>query len=386
MRRTGLISAPLPPTIGAKWMSYFRRRNLVPGTSGKFITRVVCAGLAFGLLGAFAASAQTLSTAAHLAYIGTLDKKLLIYDEDKEEVVGQIELQGIPRQTGLTKDQSKLVIITTQMAVETVDLKAKKMLNHFELADGQSRPRMSRGGGGMVLDPTGRYMYATFRTSVKESDFYRMVPPNMDQGFGAGVSYKVSPDGKSLYVFDEDVIIYDLATFKEVDRIEMSRPDYPGASPYRLVAESDPNAPDNVYTSLFTAVDPIVHKGTLGLATLDLNSRKSTFVPIGIDLPSLGFLVSPDRTRGYSIMFEGVGGNRRTEFWIWDLASHKVIKKAPFEARPTLRFGLSGDGKKIYLYGAGSSFEVFDGNTLQSRKLIFLKKETTTNLITLAAK
>jgi hypothetical protein len=32
------------------------------------------------------------------------------------------------------------------------------------------------------------------------------------------------------------------------------------------------------------------------------------------------------------------------------------------------------------------SFEVFDGDTLQSRKLIFLNKDTTTNLVTLAAK
>lgn len=61
-------------------------------------------------------------------------------------------------------------------------------------------------------------------------------------------------------------------------------------------------------------------------------------------------------------------------------------QEGSFEARPTLKFGLSGDGKKIYLYGAGSSFEVFDGDTLQSRKLIFLNKDTTTNLVTLAAK
>jgi hypothetical protein len=377
----------------------------VAGTFTDFTRRIFGAGLACGL-GLTLWLSPLAAATAHLAYIGTLDKKLLIYDEDKEEVVGEIPLQGIPRQTSLTHDQSKLVILTTQMAVETVDLQAKKMLTHFELADGRSRPRMSRGGGGLVVDPTGRYMYATFRNSVKESDFYKMEPPqfvkidlqsgkilqsfpfaaNMENGFGAGVTYRVSPDGKSLYVFDEDLIIYDVATFKEVDRIEMSRPDYPGSSPYRLVAENDPNARDNEYTSLFTSIDPVVHKGTLGLATLDLNSRKSTFVPIGIDLPSLGFLLSPDHTRGYSIMFEGLGGNRRTEFWVWDIANHKVIKKAPFEARPTLRFGLSADGKKIYLYGAGSSFEVFDGDTLQSRKLIFLNKDTTTNLVTLAAK
>jgi len=350
--------------------------------------------------------AQTKSSAAGTAYIGTLDKKLLIYDENKEEVVGEIPLQGIPRQTALTRDQGTLVILTADMAVETVDLKARKMTKHFELADGRSKPRMSRGGGGLALDPTGRYMYATMRASVRETDYYRMdppkfvkidlqagkiaqsysFPPEMDQGFGAGASYKVSPDGKSLYVFDEDLLIYDLATFKEVDRLEIAHPEYPGASPYRLTLNDDPNATDNVYTSIFTAVDPVVHKGTLGLATLDLNTRKSSFIPIGAALPSLGFLISPDHKRGYSIMFSGVGGNRDTEFWSWDLATHKVIKKVPFEARPTLKFGLSGDGKKIYLYGAGSSFEVFDGDTLKSRKLIFLNKDTTTNLVTLAAK
>ncbi len=351
-------------------------------------------------------AAQTSNSAAGLAYIGTLDKKLLIYDENKEDVIGEIPLQGIPRQTALTRDQSTLVILTADMAVETVDLKARKMTKHFELADGRSKPRMSRGGGGLALDPTGRYMYATMRASVREIDYYRMdppkfvkidlqagkiaesysFPPEMDQGFGAGASYKVSPDGKSLYVFDQDLLIYDLATFKEVDRIEISQPEYPGASPYRLTLNDDPNATDNVYTSIFTAVDPVVHKGTLGLATLDLNTRKSSFTPIGAALPSLGFLISPDHKRGYSIMFSGVGGNRETEFWVWDLDSHKVIKKAPFEARPTLKFALSGDGKKIYLYGAGSSFEVFDGDTLKSRKLIFLNKDTTTNLVTLAAK
>jgi hypothetical protein len=351
-------------------------------------------------------AAQTKSSAAGLAYIGTLDKKLLIYDENKEEVIGEIPLQGIPRQTALTRDQSTLVILTADMAVETVDLKARKMTKHFELADGRSKPRMSRGGGGMALDPTGRYLYATMRASVRETDYYRMeppqfvkidlqagkiaqsysFPPEMDQGFGAGSSYKVSPDGKSLYVFDEDLFIYDLATFKEVDRVELSQPEYPGASPYRLTLNDDPNATGNIYTSIFTAVDPIVHKGTLGLATLDLNTRKSSFTPIGAAMPSLGFLLAPDHKHGYSIMFSGVGGNRETEFWSWDLASHKVTKKMPFEARPTLKFALSGDGKKIYLYGAGSSFEVFDGDTLKSRKLIFLNKDTTTNLVTLAAK
>ena len=196
------------------------------GRSPNHLTQLLRTGLVCGAL-CWTSLAVAQRPSPGLAYIGTLDKKLLIYDENKEEVVGEIPLQGIPRQTALSRDQSKLVILTADMAVETVDLNARKMMNHFELADGRSRPRMSRGGGGLALDPTGRYLYATFRASVKEADYYRMdppqfvkidlqagkivqsftFPPEMDQGFGAGVTYKVSPDGKSLYVFDEDILI-----------------------------------------------------------------------------------------------------------------------------------------------------------------------------------
>jgi hypothetical protein len=79
----------------------------------------------------------------------------------------------------------------------------------------------------------------------------------------------------------------------------------------------------------------------------------------------------------------GAGANRETEWWVWDLDSHKVIKKKDFQTRPTFRFAVSGDGRKLYLYGAGSTLEIFDSETLESRKLIYLNKDTTTNLVTL---
>ena len=78
------------------------------------------------------------------------------------------------------------------------------------------------------------------------------------------------------------------------------------------------------------------------------------------------------------------GGNRETEWWVWDLQNHKVIKKKDLDARPTgLRFAVSSDGKKLYFYGGGSTLEVFDAATLESRKVIYLNKDTTTNLVTL---
>jgi hypothetical protein len=38
------------------------------------------------------------------------------------------------------------------------------------------------------------------------------------------------------------------------------------------------------------------------------------------------------------------------------------------------------------MYGAGSTLEIFDAETLDSHKVIYLNKDTTTNLITLASR
>lgn len=364
-----------------------------------------------------AASAQT--SAGHYMYIGTLDKKLLVIDEDKEEVVDSIVLEGIPRTTVLSADRKKLHIVTTQMLFETVDLESRKVTSTFSLADARSRPRISASApdrilvgtgsyarvSGLAVDPGGRYIYTTIKAVIKDLDQYRIeapqfvaidledkkiakawpFPKDLDQGFGFDATYKVSPDGKLLYVFEDDILVFDLDTFKQVDTIPLSQPPYPGASPYRLAANDDTFDDPNQATSVFTSVDEVVHKGTLGMATIDLNTRKVDYFPIGPLLPMVGFMVSPDHKRGYSIMPKvGIGANRETEWWVWDLKNHSVINKKSFESRPTFRFGVSGDGGKLYLYGAGSTLEIFDANTLESRKLLYLNKDTTTNLITIA--
>jgi hypothetical protein len=286
-----------------------------------------------------------------------------------------------------------------------VDLTTRQVISSFALSDEKSRPRIPRTNGpSMAVDPNGRYLYTTMKVVVRESDYYRMepaqfvvidlqdkkiaktfpFPKEMDQGFGFGATYKISADGKLLYVFQDDVLVYDLATFTQVDRIELSKPEFPGASPYHLNPGEDPNEDGKSVTSVFVSVDPLVHKGTLGLGTLDLLTHKAEFKAIGPALPMMGFLVSPDKKRGYSIMYTGAGANRRTEWWEWDLAAHKVTKKEEFPTRPTFRFGMSGDGKKLYIYGAGSTLEIFDAATLKSDKVLYLNKDTTTNLITLA--
>jgi DNA-binding beta-propeller fold protein YncE len=352
-----------------------------------------------------------------LMYVGTLDKKLLVIDEAKEDVVGEIPLGGIPRTTALSADKKKLHIFTTQMLLETVDLEARKVISSFSISDPRTRlriqanaPDIANAGNngarfsGIAVDPKGRYLYTTMRNVVKDIDEYRIDPPQfvaidlqdqkiakawpfpkeMNQGFGFNATYKVSADGQRLYVFQEDILVFDLDTFKQIDRIELAQPPFPGASPYRLAASDDPYDAADTVTSVFTSVDSIVRKGTLGLAKIDLTTRKVDYFPVGPLLPMNGFQLSPDRKRGYSVMPKiAPGANRATEWWVWDIENHKVINKKDFDTRPTFRFAVGGDGKKLYLYGAGSTLEVWDAETLESRKLIYLNKDTTTNLITL---
>src|SRR5215471_15642623 len=108
------------------------------------------------------------TSSSQLMYVGTLDKKLLVIDEGKEEVVDEIPLGGIPRTTALSADKKKLHIFTTQMLLETVDLESRKVISSFSLADPRTRVRIQANAPDLVnignnaryssiaVDPKGR--------------------------------------------------------------------------------------------------------------------------------------------------------------------------------------------------------------------------------------
>ncbi len=352
---------------------------------------------------------------AHFAYMGTLDKKLLIMDEESDAIVGEIAMEGVPRTIVPSADQQQLFVLNSKMGLEIVDLPSRKLVGSISLGNPGStrvvataRSWMTGAGGqsrfsGIVPDPTGRFLYATLRQVRKDLNEYHLDPPQFvtidltsraivkrvafpkeyDTGFGFQASFKVSPDGKSLWVFDEDISILDINTLALLEKIPLSKPAFPGASPYRVSAGDMPYDGKSKVTSVFVSVDPIVHKGSLGLATMDMNTRKVDYMPIGVELPMVGFVIAPGNRVGYSVMYAGAGGNRTTEWWTWDLVNHKVLNKAPFEARTTFTFGMSGDGSKLYVFGSGSTVEIYNAATLKSEKLLDLKKDLTTRVVTL---
>ena len=61
----------------------------------------------------------------------------------------------------------------------------------------------------------------------------------------------------------------------------------------------------------------------------------------------------------------GIGGNKRCEFWALDLATSRLARTGEVPCRSRYSFGISANGKKLYIYGAGFEIEVYDAVTFK---------------------
>ncbi len=334
-------------------------------------------------------------------YLGTWPRKVLVIDEAEGKVVDEIQLlTGTPQSLTLSYDKKKIYVTTWQSGIEVIDLATRKIINHFTLNEGNRLVRMR----GFAPDPEDQLLYATINVAVKQIDRFEIEKPKFavidlaqkkiiktldfpkehDTPFGFMAGYRVSPDGKLLYVFKEDVLIFDLKDFKQVDKIELSKPPHPGAFPLRIGSGDDPNEEPGVVTSIFNATDSVVRRPIFGIARLDLTTRQLDFTPVGPAVTGMtGLQLTPDRKTGYTVAFMGSRSDptRRTEFWVFDIPMRKLIKKQEFESRSRFSFALSGDGKQVYVYGAGPTIEVYDVNSFKLQKVLTFDGDITTGML-----
>ncbi len=337
-------------------------------------------------------------------YLGVWPRVILVIDEAQGKVVEQIQLQtGTPRDLTLSYDKKKIYVTTWNNGIEVIDLATRKVVNHFMLTTGNLMARSQ----GLAPDPTDQFLYTTIQPVNKQIDRFVIEKPKFavidlaqkkitktfdfpkehDTPFGFMAGYRVSPDGKLLYVFKEDVLIFDLNEFKQVDKIELSKPPHPGALTVRIGNSDDPNEEPGVVTSVFNATDPVIRRPIFGLARLELATRNLEFSPIGPAVTGMtGLRLSPDRKTGYTVAF--LGGNRveptrRTEFWVFDIATRKLTRKQEFDSRSRFSFTLSSDGKQLYIYGAGPTIEVYDAETFKPQRVITLDGDITTSMLVL---
>ncbi len=338
-----------------------------------------------------------------MLYIGAWQREVLVIDEAQGKVVDRIQLNtGTPQGLTLSYDKKKIYASTWNNGIEVIDLATRKVINHFTLNEGERTVRMR----GFAPDPTDQLLYGTINAAVKKIDRFEIEKPKFavidlaqkkitktfdfpkehDTPFGFMAGYRVSPDGKLLYVFKEDVLIFDLKEFKQVDKIELSKPPHPGAFPVRIGGGDDPNEEPGVVTSVFNATDQVVRRPIFGIARLDLTTRNLDFTPIGPAVTGMtGFRLTPDRKTGYTVAFLGRGNEptRRTEFWVFDVAARKLIKKHEVETRSRFNFAVSSNGKQLYIYGAGPTIDIYDAETFKLQRVITFDGDTTTQLLVL---
>lgn len=334
---------------------------------------------------------------ADTIFLGAYPDKMITVDE-KDGKVAEIAqfASGLPMRMVVSDDRKRIYVTTlTTGGVEVVDTATRKVLTSLSLDTPTTRYRFMGG----APDPTGRYFYTTLMVIGKEADRYTiqdhkyavidlqkkaiarmadMEEEDYPHNGGYGMAMKVSPDGKYLYLFQKKVVVLSTATLKPVKRFDIARPERGGLEDGAFAGAVDTLTHPGEFVSLFTASDPYVHNKVFGVGRFDLNRQTMDFTPIGAEVGEFGgFDVTPDGKDGYVVMTSGKLGNKRCEFWHFDMASTKMIAKAEFECRSRFYFALSGNGQKLYIYGAGHEIEIYDGKTLAYEKTWELNHDAT---------
>jgi hypothetical protein len=340
-----------------------------------------------------------------LIFFGTWPHQVVVFDSAQEKIVDTIDLKtDVPRALILSPDKRKIYASTlNDNAIVTIDVATRKVLSSFTLNHGNQNVRLF----GLAIDPTGKYLYALATIISKRSDRYDVDPPKFvvidliaekiartgafppDEGtFGFRTTIKLSPDGKLLYLFRENILVFDTAEFKLVKKIDLAKPPVPDMENASVNLLDDPNELPGKITSVFNTADAIIHRRVFGIGTVDLSNLTFDFTPIApAPAPGTGtvmpLFLTPDRKTGYTVSITGDPGNRRCEFWAFDIPSRKLIRSREFDGRTRFSFGLSADGTKLLIYGAGYQITVYDAATFQQRSDVEVPGDMTTNFVVL---
>lgn len=342
------------------------------------------------------AAAAMAPAADTMLYLGGWPKTVLVIDQAKQTVVDRIELKtDVPRTLTLSADKKKIFVTTMKgNGIEVVDLGTRKVTASFKLDEPNKQMRLSS----VAVDPSDKFLYAMVQEITKKIDRFEVTDPKFavvdiaqqkivrtaefpkdEAKYGFRGQMRVSPDGKYLYLFRSNILVLDTTDFKIVKKIDLSRSVIPGVDDMRLSLGDDPHDDPGVITSVFQSTDPSVHRTVFGIASVDLNQRSFDFTPIGPATAELeGLRLSPDKKLGYAVAVEGTHGNRRCEFWVFDMTTKKLIRKAEFPGRPRFYFALTDDGKKLMIFGAGFEVEFYDAQTLQLEKTLDVNTDVTT--------
>jgi hypothetical protein len=315
--------------------------------------------------------------------------RIVVADEATFKATGEIPLatarSGMPVRIFLSDDRARFLALGQNLEdVELVDIAARKVVGRFTLSEGPTKVRIDAYPG---LAAGAHLAALSARAATKLVDRFEIGPKqltlyDLDRKKVAGtvpwpndqererVGLRYSPDGKLLYVFAEDVYVYDTATLKPVDKWALSSLE-DGFGRVQLGAGDATNEERGFLTGLFTVDDPLQHRKMMGVARMDLARKGFDFWTIGPARELRAFALAPGRKRAYALLDETGGW----ELWTLDLERRQVERRTPFAGRPRMDLKVSSSGRLLYGFGAGNTVDVFEAATHRLLRTVTLDYE-----------
>lgn len=324
-------------------------------------------------------------------YLGSYARRIIVVDEATEKPVAEIPLAtGLPWSVRLSTDGTRFYVLNAdQEHLEVVDLATRKSVDSFTLSEGDRKVRVLA----FAADPQNRVMTLVTRAATKLPDRFQIGDPTFveydlkdhkvirtkpwttdpEPGYWSLIRY--SPDGKLLYVFSEEILVYDAATLEQVGTWDLSLPTEPGLGRFDLGSLDETNDDPAYFSALFTLKDPVQHRSLLVLGRVDLAKKSVDFFPVG-PAPEHGrvsFALGGDRRHAYALV-EDIGHH---ELWTIDLAGKRLQNRVEFHGRPRMAIRTSSNGKVIYLYEAGNTIDLYEAEGFKYLRTITLDADMT---------
>lgn len=309
--------------------------------------------------------------------VGVWPDRIRYFDEETESFVGELRVRygAVWHQdAAILPDYSRLYVISDQLeSVEIIDLAKLEVVDAFKLSTPTRKIRLLR----IAVSPSGSHAFLSIASVQQETDRIvserprivvydlrsRQVVETIKPPRGAQrARMKVSPDGRSLFLFGRDIYELSTSSYEVVDTIALSEPRGGGYGAVRLLGlgETEPG----IYYGGFRTSDPFHAKNMFGVARLDLTRKELDIFELGPQVRVDLFALSPDGKRGYAGL---------TDFVIVDMETRQIVRRQDdFErGRANSSLIVSADGTKLYVSGVGDQIEVYSASDLAHLRSIF---------------
>jgi len=318
-------------------------------------------------------------------YVTTYARATYVIPESTLTVAHRIPFDaGLPINVILTADRKRLYVQDAHFErIRVYDLASRALVDSFQLSSGTTKVRLA----GIGLDPQERFAVLLIKTTTRKPDRFEIGkatlvrydlkthtvtdtipwPKNQEREFAG---FQFSPDGKYMYLFGDDILVYETTKFTVVDQWKLSQPLQEGMGRFGFGFPESMFEEPGYYTGLFRMTDPVQNRRIMGVARVNLGAKSVDFFALGPDEP-VGFTLAPDRKKAYGLK-QRVG---QYEFWTFDLEGRRVAGRQPFKGRPRMQLLTSTNGQLLYITGAGSTIDIYEAATFRFLRTVTLDSD-----------